>query len=74
VNKKKVHQILQGFLATEENSRITYCNTSTQPPNTKMLEIAVPCCKLKMIVRQKLKAKIDAIGWFSSFHDPIFFT
>jgi hypothetical protein len=23
---------------------------------------------------KKLKAKIDAIGWFSSFHDPTFFT
>jgi hypothetical protein len=30
-------------------------------------------CKLKMMVRQKLKAKIDTIGWFSSFHDPNFF-
>lgn len=43
VNKKQVHQILSRFLATEEKSWITCCNTSIQPPNTKMLEIAVPC-------------------------------
>jgi hypothetical protein len=58
------------FLATEENSWITYCNTSIQPPNTKMLEIALQC----FANWKRWWEKIDAIGWFSSFHDPTFFT
>lgn len=75
VNKKQVHQILSRFFATEEKSWITCCNTSIQPPNNQNGgNCSSMFCKLKKMVRKNWKQKIDAISWFSSFHDPNFFT
>jgi hypothetical protein len=75
VNKKQVHQILSSFLATEEKSWIyvlQHINSTSKYPNVG--NCSSMFCKLKKMVRKNWKQKIDAIGWFSSFHDPNFFT
>jgi hypothetical protein len=75
VNKKQVHKILSRFFCHRReilNYLLQHINSTSKYQNVG--NCSSMFCKLKKMVRKNWKQKIDAIGWFSSFHEPNFFT